>query len=359
MKKKVFLILLLVLLMPLCALAGRGPSYVQADRVHLRMKPSKDAKSLGLYFAGTEAEVQWEENDHWVCVRIGTETGYMMREFVSTETPADNTFVYRLTQSNGLYVNLREFPGMDAEVLTTCRIGQPVQVMGETSSGWSYVTANGKTGYILTDLLEDCPEASGNVLNTTPDGHIIMIVADNLQALYYVASEPLVRWIYDDVNFDGYADIVVHTAFGASNLRSEFFVYDAEEGRYARVDHGLEEGMYNYRLFHAYPDEKYVLSHLNSGNAGMLNEMHLFRWEDGEMRHIRAAYSREKTESELHGQTLTTTEHFDVYDMRVVDYLSGVPNGETIWQREVGQDDGSAALKDALEEEYAALWKGL
>ncbi len=358
MKKYVFLALLAALLLPLCAVAGRGPSYVQEDRVHLRAEASRKSKSLGLYFAGTEAEVQWEQGD-WVCVRIGTETGYMMRKFVSADAPAGDTFVYRLTETDGLYVNLREFPGMDAEVLTTCRVRQPVKVMGETSSGWSYVVANGRQGYILTDLLTDCPEATGNVLDTTPDGHIIMIVADNLQGLYYVASEPLVRWSYDDVNFDGYADIVVHTAFGASNLRSEFFVYDAETERYARVDHGLADGIFNYRLLHRYPDEKYVLSSLNIGHAGMLNEKHLFRWEDGKMRHVRAAYSLQKTETVTAGQQLTTVEYQDIYDMRVVDYLSGGPDGETLWALEIRGDAEETACATALKEENEALWQGL
>ncbi len=353
MMKRIMLMLLAALLLPLCAQAEET-GYVQETRVHLRAAASTEAESLGLYFRGTEVTVL-DDLGEWLHVQIGAARGFMMSEYVAEEARWGDGFIYRLTETNGLYVNLRAEPSLAGEVLTTCRVRQPVLVMGETASGWSYVSAKGHTGYILTDLLRDCPEAETSVLTTTPGGYIHMLSPPiNFQCLYYVAMDEEPRWIYDDVNFDGYADIVVHTSIGATNFRSEFFVYDPEKNWFTRAEHGLDDGIFNYQL---YPEGGYVLSHSTNGNAGMLHRYDLFRWEDGQLRLLRTAQSVEKTDTDLAGDVLTTVMHLDTYAMRVRDFTQDPYEGRVIWSAEfVG--DGESEY-EMLQQEQQALWQGL
>ncbi len=51
------------------------------SRVKLRDKPSRGGSILGQYYAGTPVTIL-SESDGWAEVRIGSQTGYMMREFL-------------------------------------------------------------------------------------------------------------------------------------------------------------------------------------------------------------------------------------------------------------------------------------
>ena len=53
------------------------------DRLNLRDQPSKNGRSLGKYFSGTQAVIVEWRDDEWLHVRLpdGSE-GYMMSEFM-------------------------------------------------------------------------------------------------------------------------------------------------------------------------------------------------------------------------------------------------------------------------------------
>ena len=82
----------LVFLMSLClaalcvparAASSRPTAYVDGgtvDQVHLRQKPASDARSLGLYFTGTEVECWSDPSETWVHVSIGAELAKKYRE---------------------------------------------------------------------------------------------------------------------------------------------------------------------------------------------------------------------------------------------------------------------------------------
>ena len=134
--KKMLSLLLSLSLLALCvpALAAGQTAYVDggsADRVHLRLKPAADSRSLGLYFTGTEVECWSDPSETWVHVSIGAEDGYMMSKYLSLEkVPSRQPLGIARTDS---WLNLRKLPTKDSERLTTLREGDTVTVLGETA----------------------------------------------------------------------------------------------------------------------------------------------------------------------------------------------------------------------------------
>jgi len=135
-------------------------SYVapSSDRAHLRAEPSGEAKSLGLYFGGTPVDVYEPHDAEWLRVTIGAESGYMHHTVVDPyyEMKSDEVqwrTAYFHSSKEGDWVNLRSAPSKEASVLTRVHAGDEVVVMGETTTRWCYVWANGHAGYIMSSFL--------------------------------------------------------------------------------------------------------------------------------------------------------------------------------------------------------------
>ncbi len=164
MKRNLFLSLLLMFLF-LSLLANaqadidRATAFINggsADRVHLRLLPSRDSESLGLYFEGTPVTYSGNLEDTWVWVSIGHEQGYMMADFLA-EHGADSP---KLTmQQNGVirtdsWVNLREAPTAEGQALKRLYDGNEVTLWGETASHWYFVSVGGLQGYVSAEFVE-------------------------------------------------------------------------------------------------------------------------------------------------------------------------------------------------------------
>lgn len=124
-----------------------------ADRVHLREQPSKEAESLGLYFAGTPVIYTGSLNETWVPVQIGSEQGYMMSAFLSDrlrETyPLNEKRVGTVHASS--WVSLRASPSIQAQELMQLQDGDQVHILGETNTHWYHVSCNGFVGYVKVE----------------------------------------------------------------------------------------------------------------------------------------------------------------------------------------------------------------
>ena len=89
-----------------------------SDRVHLREQPSTDSPSLGLYFTGTLVTTRSTVSAQWVAVTIGTESGYMMSQYLSFDAAVDSRQPLGLAHNpSGSRVNVRSAPTTDADVL--------------------------------------------------------------------------------------------------------------------------------------------------------------------------------------------------------------------------------------------------
>lgn len=124
-----------------------------ADRVHLREQPSKEADSLGLYFAGTPVIYTGNLNETWVLVQIGSEQGYMMSAFLSDRL--EETYPLNEKRAGTVYtsswVSLRVSPSIQAQELMQLQDGDQVQILGETNTHWYYVSCNGFVGYVKVE----------------------------------------------------------------------------------------------------------------------------------------------------------------------------------------------------------------
>ena len=146
---------LAALCVPARAASSRPTAYVDGgtvDQVHLRQKPASDARSLGLYFTGTEVECWSDPSETWVHVSIGAEDGYMMSKYLSLEeVPSRQPEGIAHTES---WLNLRKLPTKDSQRLGTLHEGDKVTVLGETAYSWYYINANGVYGYVYERYLE-------------------------------------------------------------------------------------------------------------------------------------------------------------------------------------------------------------
>ena len=124
-----------------------------ADRVHLRAQPSKEADSFGLYFAGTPVIYTGSLNETWVPVQIGSEQGYMMSAFLSDRL--EETYPLNEKRAGTVHtsswVSLRATPSIQSQELMQLQDGDQVQILGETNTHWYYVSCKGFVGYVKVE----------------------------------------------------------------------------------------------------------------------------------------------------------------------------------------------------------------
>ena len=361
--KKLLTLVLVMLLFTTYALAWQDVYTIDggsSDRVHLRQTPSQAAKSLGLYFTGTEVNVvAWY--DEWAQVVIGDVSGYMMSQFLA-ETKLNRLGPWQMVDNpSSTWVNLRMSPAMNGTVVRRLENGTSVIVLGETADGWSYVECQGSTGYIRTELLsarekKTIEQRTTILSDASSDGYIHQYIAPNGQALYFTSEMEEPRFSLDDVNFDGWDDLVVMTISGATNAWYTFFTYDPAADAYTHVPHYGAEFI-NYTT---YPQYGIIASYGKNGYAGLLHVSSLYRWEGNRLKQIRSAVSDEWSESIFEGNTYTQIIHGDILHVKVLDHTTG-HDGTVIYERFVPMDDlqENEDYQRNYEAENAALWQGL
>lgn len=171
--KRFIVSILLILGLVLCTSSSLANNTERAvidgktsDRVHLRVGPSTDSKSLGLYFTGTEVSYITNTVDEWVWVNIGSETGYIKSEFLHFGNDPGSVIAQQpigtVNNKNSNWVNLRPDPTSEYEAIGKCYNGDTVTILGETVTEWYYVKVGSEYGYISADFLQ-----VGSLVSTT------------------------------------------------------------------------------------------------------------------------------------------------------------------------------------------------
>lgn len=123
--------------------------------VRMRSGPSTDYGVVASYSVGTQVTVLIRGAD-WSKVRIGTRTGYVMTQFLSStgSTPSTPTTSYTayVTASNGKPVRMRTGAGSNYSIISTYSVGTQVTVL-EYGANWCKIRVNGYTGYMMTKFL--------------------------------------------------------------------------------------------------------------------------------------------------------------------------------------------------------------
>ncbi len=359
MKRLLMLFLALMLCIPAGSAADSG-YFIDgrtADRVHLRAEATVASDSLGLYFTGTRVTIlQWM--DDWAWVKIGEVSGYMKSDFLSWEFIALAGPSYMVDNPSSIWVNLRSSPSMTGEIALRPDNGTAVRVLGETADGWSYVNCQGVEGYMRTELLSPMdgtasPQHTTILAQHNIDSYIHQYIAPNGKPIYFAALQREPHITFEDVNFDGWEDIVVLTISGATNAFYEFFVYDPAQDEYLQACHLEEEnGLCNYVL---YPEAGIVGSHGNNGSAGAEHEDYLYRWEGETLKLIRSSVSENLTVTDFRPGVLTTTIYTDMLHITVRDHMNG--EHTILWEQTISRED--ADFTDIFAKEEEALWQGI
>ena len=138
--------------------------YVQtgnSGKLHLREYASQNARSLGLYPNGTAVTVT-ARSGQWAYVNVGGVYGYMMLKFLSAASPVTptvqptvnpgKTVVMYVRTGNSGKLHLREYASQNARSLGLFPNGTLLYA-ADQGNGWSYVSVNGLTGYMMNKFL--------------------------------------------------------------------------------------------------------------------------------------------------------------------------------------------------------------
>ena len=149
---------------------------ITTDSIKLRAEPSTEADVLELIDKGEnmKADLDSENADGWVRVIYKEREGYVKREYLkkpkknnetsesdstggSTDAGQTSAIVIPAGKEIVLIenVNVRKSMSQDAEKMGTAMMGETIKVIMSYAEGWTKVEWNGKTGYILSELLQN------------------------------------------------------------------------------------------------------------------------------------------------------------------------------------------------------------
>ena len=128
------------------------------SNVNIRKEPSETAEQVGSAVAG-QSFTRTANTNGWSQIEYNGGTAYIKSDYLSTEAPAESTGTgvnwvnpgTELTLSRAL--NVRKSMSETSELMGTAQMGEKVTVVLSYAEGWTKVEWNGKTGYILTELL--------------------------------------------------------------------------------------------------------------------------------------------------------------------------------------------------------------
>ena len=131
--------------------------------VRLRRNPVVNSYNvLGLYPVGRRLTVLKRSNSGWSYVRIGSQEGYMMSQYITTSyspviptagpfvpvpTVRPSQYTAYLVTDNGRDIYLRRDASMNFQYIASYPVGTRVTVLG-MESGWARILVDGLEGYV-------------------------------------------------------------------------------------------------------------------------------------------------------------------------------------------------------------------
>jgi len=308
------------LLLMMIVSGGRAVTYASglvnggdADRVHLRAAPSTQADSLGLYFTGALVEPSGGDEEGWTPVTIGVQTGYMMTKYIAFADWLDAPKLRwgEISTLSGRGAALYAAPDANAELLGRLQELQMVLVLGQTAEGWYDIDlGGGQRGYIregelticgVTEkgedrLLEKHTEeiAPGVLLDVELRDTGIGLNGSEAKLMEICMTQngrmlPRIRYIcetvpdgaphlrFDDVNMDGWKDLIALRTMGASDAYAAYFIYQAH-GEYALC---LALGGFSAWRYGLEPEERVIVNNRRISAGETVSER--WQWQEEEL----------------------------------------------------------------------------
>lgn len=146
-----------------CALAqeavvdnGSDPS----SQLNMRDQPSRDGRSLGKFYSGTQVEVVSDAGEGWSQVTIGggqnSVSGYMMSSYLSADASGvvDGTYEKDVVSPYGTQsVVLRSRPSDSYDAVAMLAVGDSVTVIGVSGSYYYVQLGDSSVGCLSSDEL--------------------------------------------------------------------------------------------------------------------------------------------------------------------------------------------------------------
>ena len=133
-----------------------APEYAVIDNttaLNLRQGPGYNSKVLASYLKGEWVEIQGNYGD-WDLVRVirTGRTGYMVDGYLTRPGEGGEDIGVVTNQNARAFLNLREYPSYDADVLGIYYNGATCRVLGQ-ENGWYQVEIDGMMGYFKEEFI--------------------------------------------------------------------------------------------------------------------------------------------------------------------------------------------------------------
>ncbi len=165
MKNKLIALFLAAVFLCMAALPALAATTLYATvmggYLRLRISPSYQAQVIRSYRSGTVVTVLGREYGWAQVITPDGRTGYMDERYLSFGTspepePSKRIWTdinrnYWVTSQNGLGVRMRSTPSVNSHnILGLYPVGRTAYVIKQSNDGWSYISIDGKYGYMMT-----------------------------------------------------------------------------------------------------------------------------------------------------------------------------------------------------------------
>ena len=132
------------------------------SKLNMRSEPSRDSRSLGSFYSGTQVEIVADAGSGWSEVTIGNGTGsisgYMMSDYLATgsamDSVTDATYDMRVVSPYGTQsVVLRSRPSDSYDAVAMLEVGEAVRVIGVSGDFYYVRVDNDAVGCLSDDEL--------------------------------------------------------------------------------------------------------------------------------------------------------------------------------------------------------------
>lgn len=130
--------------------------------LNMRLQPSRDSRSLGAFYSGTQVEIVSDAGDGWSEITIGgtsSVSGYMKSEYLATgeqmNNVRDETFDGIVASPYGTQsIVLRDAPSDSYNAVAMLSVGETVRVIGESDTFYYVLTSGDAVGCLADDEVE-------------------------------------------------------------------------------------------------------------------------------------------------------------------------------------------------------------
>ena len=133
-----------------------GICNVQENNLNIRQEPDESGKLVGKLPKNAACEIISSENG-WAYITSGKVEGYVKEEYLLTGFEAKKRgeeLASAIAVSTADLLNIREFPNLDAEIVTQVASGEMLDIVEIQKDGWIKVYLDDEEVYVSRDYVE-------------------------------------------------------------------------------------------------------------------------------------------------------------------------------------------------------------